>query len=194
MGHYATVLIAAYIAYTQALEATAEAIFVSVVGGLMVLTIIRALTKGGAIDAVFSLMVMPFVIWGTGHLAAMLMDLNWPMWSVLVVATLSAIYTAVCGRDFSFMGQYVISLIAWMVAAIGLFLSGMIPQHEIWTGLLIASLWLGYITYDTSMLLWRRRLGEEVAAVADLYRDTLNFITYPIRVVFHWRRYRSLQP
>lgn len=194
LGHYVTVLLAAAVALTGIFEPNAEAIYLSVIGGLILLTVIRALTRGGWIDALLSCAVLVFVIWGVGHLAIVLMELNWPMWAVLVVATLSALYTVVCGRDFSFMGHYVITLIAWLVIAIGMNIFGLIQQQAIWSGLLIAALWLGYLTYDTSMLLWRRRLGEEVAAVADLYRDTLNFITYPIRVAFHWRRYRSLQP
>jgi hypothetical protein len=54
---------------------------------------------------------------------------------------------------------------------------------------------LGYVlffVYDLAALLSRRRLREVPAAVADLYRDLLNFITYSVRIVLHWRRFRFI--
>ena len=46
-----------------------------------------------------------------------------------------------------------------------------------------------YVVYDLSALLTRRRLGEEMGANADLFRDILNFTTYWARVRSHWRRH-----
>ena len=50
--------------------------------------------------------------------------------------------------------------------------------------------YLAYFVYDLAALQTRRRLGQELGGVMDLYRDVLNFTTYPIRVVQHWRRHR----
>jgi hypothetical protein len=59
-------------------------------------------------------------------------------------------------------------------------------------GILAAIGYICYFVYDLSMLVKRRRMGEEVAAVADLYRDLINFVTYSVRVYFHWRKFRFI--
>ncbi len=47
-----------------------------------------------------------------------------------------------------------------------------------------------YLLYDMASLLARRRVGEEFAAVVDLYRDVFNFFGYAVRMVKHWRKHR----
>jgi hypothetical protein len=44
--------------------------------------------------------------------------------------------------------------------------------------------------YDNASLLARRRLGEELGAVVDLYRDVLNVFGWVVRVLAHWRKHR----
>jgi len=50
--------------------------------------------------------------------------------------------------------------------------------------------YLFFLVYDLASLQQRRRLGEEALAAADLYRDALNVLSYPFRVIDHWRGFR----
>ena len=47
-----------------------------------------------------------------------------------------------------------------------------------------------YWVYDLASLLARRRQGEELAAVVDLYRDVFNFFGYAVRMIKHWQKHK----
>jgi hypothetical protein len=55
---------------------------------------------------------------------------------------------------------------------------------------IVFSLALYYYLYDLSMILRRRLPAETVAGSLDLYRDALNFVGFPVRVM---RRPRGLR-
>ncbi|MBV6458525.1 MAG: hypothetical protein HONBIEJF_01656 [Fimbriimonadaceae bacterium] len=110
---------------------------------------------------------------------------------LLVVAALAAtLYAALCGRDFSFVGQFVMAWLAIILGAVALRVFSAQTGPEIISGWVLATAWLFYFVYDLAALLTRRRSGEEVFAVTDLVRDLLNFVTYPWRVIKHWRTIR----
>jgi FtsH-binding integral membrane protein len=72
-------------------------------------------------------------------------------------------------------------LFGWLIGETG---------RRITEACLINVVYLSYLVYDLAALLTRRRLGEEVGAVLDLYRDVLNMFSYPIRVWKHWRTHK----
>ena len=115
-----------------------------------------------------------------------------PVWSILFGVCALGMYTAVCGRDFSFVGGYSLSLIFSNVGiATIMVLEGMTPLQSA-----MALTWntfgLFYIVYDLASLMSRRRKREEWAAVTDLYRDVFNLVGFIPRVVHHWYRHRIL--
>jgi FtsH-binding integral membrane protein len=92
--------------------------------------------------------------------------------------------------DFSFVGQFVLSLIAsTVILAVAALALGIEPAKA---GFLLGAnaIYLFYLVYDSASLLARRRLGEEIAAVVDLYRDVFNVFGYLVRVARHWRKHR----
>jgi len=106
----------------------------------------------------------------------------------------AAAYTAFCGRDYSFMGNFMISGIATVLFLVGLFkLKG-----EAWPSLGIQiAVSLGvlfFYVYDLASLLQRRRLSEGFLAAVDIFRDVLNFLTYGFRVIEHWKKFRVSRP
>jgi len=118
---------------------------------------------------------------------------GFPAWSALFGAGFAYIYTILCGKDFSFVGQFVLSLIASSVSLAALSLA---MGHEgVYAAIALGwnALFLTYFVYDGASLLSRRRVGEEVAAVVDLYRDVLNFFGFVPRVVHHWHKHRIWQ-
>jgi len=118
---------------------------------------------------------------------------GFPIWSAVYGVGFAYIYTFVCGRDFSFVGQFVLSLI---VSSVALSLLSLALNHK---GIYAAealgwnAIFLSYFVYDGASLLSRRRVGEEIAAVVDLYRDVINFFGYVPRVVHHWHKHRIWQ-
>ena len=116
-----------------------------------------------------------------------------PVWAILVGPAFALAYTLLCGRDYSFVGCGLLSLIGSSVFLAGLIVqTGMDPHHAAWAfGLNTA--YLLYFVYDLASLMSRRRRGEEAAAVVDLYRDVFNVFGYVPRVISHWRRHRIWQ-
>ncbi len=161
-------------------------------GALLAMTFLRRLLAGGAADNLGSaLLLVPTVIsFGTG--LGILADQGYPVIFLAAVPVCSLLYSLGCGRDFNFFGMFVIG--AGGIISVGSILVLVEILH--WTfagyGILIGVLALAYFTYDLASLLRRRRVGEEPAAAADLYRDLLNFLTYSVRVILHWRKFRFI--
>lgn len=157
---------------------------------LLLLSLTRALAKGRFIEQRLSLLVAPALFLALGVLIHHLRTLDWPIW-VLGLGIIWAIgYTLSCGRDLSFLGMWFISILGSSISAIVL---GYLLHVK--AGLLLEAIalniaFLSYWVYDFAALLTRRRLGEEVGAVLDLYRDVLNMFSYPVRVLHHWRTHR----
>jgi FtsH-binding integral membrane protein len=127
-----------------------------------------------------------------GALFATAHQANLPVWSALVGLGCFFGYANLCGRDFSFVGGFVLSLIASsvIIATIAVFEGNPPGRSALALGWNAAILL--YVVYDLAALMSRRKVDEQWAAVADLYRDPLNFIGYAIRLVKHWRRHRIL--
>lgn len=99
-------------------------------------------------------------------------------------------YNAVSRRDYSFFGQYVmVWLFSAVVTLVFTWLSDVVISLAS-ASFIVFSLALYYYLYDLSMILRRRLPKETVAGSLDLYRDALNFVGFPVRVM---RRPRSLR-
>ncbi|MCH7946107.1 MAG: hypothetical protein IIC73_08870, partial [Armatimonadetes bacterium] len=119
-------------------------------------------------------------------------DSGSPVWIIGLGYVLASLYGVFCGRDFSFVGQVVLTIIVLtIILSATTLLSALAWPDAVRWGLLTLA-YVSYYVYDLAALLSRRRLGEAPAAVADLYRDLLNFITYTVRIVLHWRRFRFI--
>lgn len=169
-----------------ALVTTIVALFVA----LLLLCLVRILTRGTAWDLRVSVALLPAILVLIAVIAKTLLQRGFPAWTPLVGLGASAAYTSLCGRDFSFLGQFVLSLItsAVMVAVIAVIV-GMNSKMAAW-GMAANALFLTYYCYDLASLMSRRRLGEELAATVDLYRDVLNVFGWIVRCARHWRRHR----
>lgn len=158
-------------------------------GGLLMLTLVRWRFRGRSLDGVISLFLLVPVLWSAGCFLRTLGEGGEPVWILASGYVALVTYGALCGRDYSFVGQFVLATTALTVAvSIGMAVGGLsLPQGISWW--LLTEAFLLYVVYDLAALLSRRRLGEETASVADLYRDLLNFTTYAFRIVLHWRRF-----
>jgi hypothetical protein len=157
---------------------------------LLILSLVRIGTRATKKDLIVSSALLPILLVSLAVIVRTLHAMGWPIWGIAVGVSASVVYALSCGRDFSFVGQYVLSLIvssvllAW--AAINM---GMPPSKAAF--LLGANAgYLFYVVYDSASLLARRRVGEEAAAVVDLYRDVFNVFGYFVRVARHWRKHR----
>ena len=159
---------------------------------LLALTVLRRVLDGGALDNVLSLIVLAPTVWSLGSLLRLASDSGSPVWILGLGYVLASLYGVFCGRDFSFVGQISLTTISLtIILSATTLLSGLAwPDAARWGLLTLA--YVTYYVYDLAALLSRRRLGEAPAAVADLYRDLLNFITYTVRIVLHWRRFRFI--
>lgn len=98
------------------------------------------------------------------------------------------LYNVLCGRDYSFVGEFTISFLAVCVA-VWLYGKGVrLDFSETLAVLSLCALALGYWTYDLAMILGRRTSSERLAAILDLYRDVLNFLGFPVRILRMPRR------
>lgn len=129
-----------------------------------------------------------------GYLAltAALLGVQFPVWSLLFGFGCFFVYTAFCGRDFSFVGAYTLSVIVSSVLIASLAVFEHISPLTSAKALGWNAVGLLYVVYDLAALMSRRRKHETWAAVADLFRDVLNVFGYSYRVVRHWRRHRIL--
>ncbi len=161
-------------------------------GCLLALTIVRRVLDGGPLDNVLSLGVLAPTVWSLGTMLRLASDSGSPVWILGAGYLLAGLYGLLCGRDFSFVGLLVLTTIAltMIVLTTILFFGLAWAQAALWGLATVA--YLTYYVYDLAALLSRRRLGEAPAAVADLYRDLLNFITYTVRIVLHWRRFKFI--
>lgn len=161
-------------------------------GLLLVLTLVRRLIDGGVMDNLISAVILLALVPVSGQLTQNLIALGVPVWSLGICALQAALYSLLCGRDFSFFGLFALPLLMQLALYPVLASAGLIPASQILPALGIGAVGLFFITYDLAMILRRRRLGEELSAGADLFRDQLNFITYTFRIAAHWKRFRGV--
>jgi hypothetical protein len=157
---------------------------------LLALTLTRRLGPGGRADRVSCVLLYPVLAWGVGGMLTVLSQTMPVTFLCMLTALLSSgLYTATCGRDFSFLGQFFFSLVAPTAVA----LVQVIVLREYHAGVAawtLAFVLMFFVVYDLAALLQRRRDGEQWPAVIDLFRDSLNFITYGFRVIAHVRKFR----
>jgi FtsH-binding integral membrane protein len=150
----------------------------------------RILARGKRIEGVISSAMLLAVIPGLALVVRDVQTLGWPVWQMLAGPVCLALYTVLCGRDHSFVGAFLMSLIGSCVAVAAVSDSLGHSARQSTFALLTNAALLSYVVYDLASLLSRRRRGEELAAVTDLYRDVFNIFGYLIRVARHWRKHR----
>src|SRR5205814_1324215 len=114
----------------------------------------------------------------------------WSLGSALIGV---AAYNLLVGRDYSLVGEYVL---AWIFMGISMAVYVLNRETTPSQGLaifVVVSGMLFYWVYDLAMVLRRRTTAEPVAAVFDMYRDIVNFVGYPIRVMRMQRHPKRLQ-
>lgn len=188
--HFISVLIVAAIALIPLAPIPLEFCGSWILAMLLLLSLFRGMAKGKVLELWLSVGVSPALLIVLGLTARLLWDSGRPVWAPGVGLFFSLVYTWLSGRDHSFVGQYVLSLIASSVAIaiIQARLHQGTPQLA--EALIGNGAFLFYAVYDSAAVLTRRRKGEELAAVVDLYRDILNGLTYMVRVWLHWRKHR----
>lgn len=162
-------------------------------GLLVVSSVIRTVLRFNPKEASVA-EVVPFLLClGYALVFSMAKQFGLPVWSALIGLGCFFAYSSLCGRDFSFVGGFVLSLIASSVFIATIMVvqkssPGVSSQALGWNAAVLL-----YVVYDLAALMSRRQVHERWAAVADLYRDPLNFVGYMIRVIKHWRRHRIYQ-
>lgn len=189
-GYLMTILVTAVVPLVLAEPLPLELAGVVVAVSLLFLSLVRKLAPHGRADILaIALCALP-LLGGLGTLVHGLTAQGWPVWALGLAIAFAGLYTFLCGRDFSFLGQYVLSLLATLFVTIPLCWWQNVPGSRIAWTCLASAVFLFYWVYDLAALLTRRRHGEEFQAVADLYRDVLNILTYAFRVIDHWRKFR----
>lgn len=160
---------------------------------LVALCFVRIGFRGGKAEVQISAWSLPILLTTVALFVRSLYQAGVPVWAALFGIIIAYGYTLLCGRDFSFVGQFVLSLLASSVVIAGLSLAmGHAGPYALLAQLVNAA-YLAFYVYDGASLLSRRRLGEELGAVVDLYRDVLNIFGYIPRVIQHWHRHRIWQ-
>jgi hypothetical protein len=150
----------------------------------------RIRQRGRPLEASVSAWMLPLPLAATAWFAHELGAFGWPVAAPLAGAVCAAVYTVLCGRDFSFVGCTLLALIASSVGLAALSVHFDLSTQEAAMALVGNGAYLVYLQYDLASLLARRRRHEELAAVVDLYRDIFNVFGYVIRVWRHWRKHR----
>jgi hypothetical protein len=159
-------------------------------GLLITLDLWRISHRGHAREARNSAIALPLVVAAVALCVREVSLLGWPVWQGLAAPVCIAAYTLLSGRDYSFVGNYLLSLIASTVGIAAFALSNALSLQQIVVAFGTNVLLLSYLVYDLASLLSRRRTGEALAAVVDIYRDIFNFFGYFIRVLRHWKRHK----
>lgn len=171
------------------LDLPAESTAASCIAILLAMVLVRRLARGRRMEVVISTGMLLVFLVSAGMLARAVSQFGVSLWPPLVSIAMAWMYSVTCGRDLSFITLFFLPLIASSIVWIAAIATGLCRGWSISAALLANGAILFYVVYDLSMLLRRRRLGEEMGAVADLYRDMFNFTTYYFRVKAHWKRY-----
>lgn len=189
-GHFASALMVLGAALVTVPGLPPSLAALGMFGGLVALSAQRRTINTGVKDNILSVALLLPTLFCLGQVIRFLQDGGWPVLSLAPVVLGIALYALFCGNDFSYIGQFVLTGLFTVGCVAAFEMIGLYTPMQSWAGLVMASIYLLFLVYDLSMLVKRRRLGEEIAAVADLYRDLVNFITYPGRVYWHWRKFR----
>ncbi len=186
--HFLTLLCIILIGYLPIGAAPLEASLPLLAASLIGLSIMRNIGKGKSWEQILSALAAPTLFISLGQIVAHFGQHGWPAWSISVGPAVAVAYVVIAGRDLSFLGMFVFS--AGVSSVVLCVWSGEMGRRELFQTLAVNLAYLFFYVYDAAAILTRRRLGEDWGAVLDLYRDTLNFITYPLRVWKHWRKHR----
>ncbi len=159
-------------------------------GVLALLSVVRTMWRGRPVEVALAGWLLPLPIGALALFIQSLPDARLVAVSLLVPGLFAMLYGALCGRDFSFVGQYLLSLIASAVMLAGFATALRLTRGEAWLSLGVSTLYLTYFVYDFAALMFRRRKGEELAATLDFFRDPLNFFGYTLRVIRHWKKHK----
>lgn len=159
--------------------------FIALVG----LSWVRHLARGQGAEPWWSLLLFPGLLVVLSEMIQAV-DVNiGPPWAFAVGPAAIMVSTFIGGRDFSFMGAYVGGIFFSTLVHTALGLNHV--YGPFWGWLVLANfIHISFVIYDLAMLTRRRKVGEEIGGAIDLYRDLLNFTTYPVRVWHHWQKHR----
>lgn len=157
---------------------------------LIALSTIRGVVKGRPTERRLSGVLLPFLLAALGLFSRDVATLGIPVWVLGLVPLCGIVCVALSGRDLSYIGMFVWSWLgSWALFGVSTIWLGATPA-QVSFALIASAAYALFLVYDLAALLSRRRLGEEIGAVADLYRDLLNVVGYIPRVWLHWRRHR----
>jgi hypothetical protein len=187
--HFLTVLAVAGMTRAPLTPLPAWQAGLTVLAVLTILSVVRGVAKGRDAERLVSVALLPLLLFTLAVWLRALHEQGWAVWTLGIGAVCATLYSWLCGRDLSFVGMFVLALLAstGLIVGMGLWLG--LSDLEMFAGAALNGLYLFYFVYDLAALQTRRRLGEEWGAVVDLYRDALNGIAYPIRVIHHWRKH-----
>lgn len=191
--HAASLCLVAAIACFPVRDWPLERALVVVAGLLLLLDFVRVRLRGKPVEARLSVSLAGPAALAAGFAARSALQSGIPVWAMLVGPAFALAYTLLCGRDYSFVGCGVLSLIGSSVVLAGLAVQTDMGHRAATWALGLNAAYLLYFIYDLASLLSRRRRTEAAAAVVDLYRDVFNLFGYVPRVVSHWRRHRIWQ-
>jgi hypothetical protein len=157
---------------------------------LIGLDLLRIAIRGRDIEAkVSSVGIVPILFLGAWVIRAV-QEAGFPVFQAVIGSGCVVVYTFMSGRDFSFVGCCMLSLIASSAAVAAMSSAASFDRLHAAFALGSNAIVILYLVYDLASLMARRRRGEELAAVVDLYRDIFNFFGYAVRMVKHWRKHR----
>src|SRR5687768_8293226 len=168
------------------LELTPERIWLACVVSFVLLALARSLPLSIQLP-LFSVFLLSATAAAT--LWAPTIAEDFPDFAKALGCTLSAgwfglfAYNLLAKRDYSFLGMYALVWLATVLATIVYTILSDIVFSLAFASLVVFSLALYYYVYDLSMILRRRRPGQVVEGALDLYRDALNFVGFPVRVM-----------
>ncbi len=153
-------------------------------------SILRLLFRGKPGEALGSGILSIATVTATGLLAQSLHQIGWPILGIPLGLLGATLYLLICGRDFSFVGQFIFAALFTVATCFAVegFQPRLMPKPG--AAILLGLLWLAYHVYDLAMILKRRRLNEPLCAATDLYGDLLNFFSYSVRALQHWRLFK----
>ena len=165
----------------------ASLLFASV---MIALELQRILLRGKTLEAIVaSVLLLPLLLF-LGFIARQWFHAGFPVWAFVTGPVALVLYTCCCGRDFSFVGAYFLSIIPSAIAIAMIVETWHLSREIGYVAHATNAVWLFYVVYDLASLMARRRSNEVPAAVVDLFRDLFNLFGYIPRVIIHWRKYR----
>lgn len=187
--HFVTLLIVGALAYSP-ISLPNHLAWWPIAVLILGLAVVRVVLRRGPREATTSSLFLIPLMFAVGLALNPIQTMGWPIWTMIIGPGFALIYALLCGRDFSFVGQYLLSIIASSTTIAALAVGAPATISDARFSLLSNACYLTYMVYDMASLLARRRLGEELAAVVDLYRDVLNIFGYIARCIGHWRKHR----